>query len=150
MRLVQLHTQTPKKWRLNDLLSKNCLPDIPGQGASAQTLHPFPEADRHLLNLSKSEEETVSPTSAQHSWAPQSPPPRTMGRGFRPGRLQDGREAGPQAGQRKADTQCIGRETAWPSRAELWTHCRSQGQVTSPRGHLCLKGKEPGKVVSQP
>lgn len=52
-----------------------------------------------------------------------------------------GGKAGPQAGQRKAETQCTGRETAWPSRAELWTHCSSQGQVTSPGGTFVSKGR---------
>lgn len=77
--LVSLHTQAPK-WRLINFLSQNCLPDSMGQGPSSQTLHPFPEADSHLSNLSQSEEETVSPTlSAHRSWTPQAPPPRTMG-----------------------------------------------------------------------
>lgn len=47
--------------RLNNRLSKHCLRREAASEGLAQTLHPSPEPDRHLPELSQPEKETVSP-----------------------------------------------------------------------------------------
>lgn len=124
--------------RLNELLSIRAPQISQSSKGLTQTLHPFPEPDRHLPKLSQPQKETVSPAAAGF---PKPRLPGTMGRGFRQGTAARW-EAGPQAGLWKAETQGTSRQLrdAGSGIPKLLIHCMSQGQVTSP-GDRGTKGQ---------
>lgn len=115
MGLISLHTQAPK-WRLTNFLSQNCLPDSTGQGPSLRpstlSLKPIAISRTYLSQRRKLSAQLCQPIAAGL------PRPRRLGQwgGFPARTAARCGEAGPQAGQGKAEFSVLaGRQTAWPS-----------------------------------